>query len=186
MKHHAPEEWLLYMDGEASSELSDCLSQHLKICPECAAELAAWKRSAWKLRQLKFPAQPRQSQAPVFTAVKWGLAAGIALFIGVAVGRLSAPNADELRQTITAQARVEMRDEMRHQLAALSQLLDQQRKTDERRMIALVNNVRDQNIRDCIALRQDLETAVSVADNDLRVNNRRINEIAVAVSENQK
>ncbi len=186
MKHHAPEEWLLYMDGEASPELSSRLSDHLKTCAECAAELAAWKRSARRLRQLKFPSQPRPFDAPVFATVKWGLAAGIALFIGIAAGRLSAPNADELRQAITAQARVEVRDEMRRQLAVFSQQLDKQRKTDERRMIALVNNVRDQNLRDCLALRQDLETAVSVADTDLRANNRRINEIAVAVSENQK
>ena len=186
MKHHAPEEWLLYMDGEASPELSARLSDHLKTCSECAAELDAWKRSARKLRQLKFPAQPRQAQAPAFATVKWALAAGIALFVGVAVGRLSAPNADELRQSIMAQGRGEMREEMRRQIVALSEQLDQQHKTDERRTIALINNVRDQNIRDCLSLRQDLETAVSVADNDLRANNRRINEIAVAVSENQK
>ncbi len=186
MKHHLPEEWLQYLDGEAPAPLAASLADHLAVCPECAAEFAAWKRSTQMLRQWEFPKTRRSSRsAPVFTYAKLALAAGIALFIGLAVGRFSAPNANELRQSIAAQLREEMRGEVQKQLVVARRDMDQQRRQDQTQMITYVNGVRDQNLHDCLLLRRDLETAVSVADTDLRVNSRHIKELAEAVAINQ-
>jgi hypothetical protein len=42
----------------------------------------------------------------------------------------------------------------------------------------LIMDVRDRQISDTLALRQDLETAVSAADNDLLQDSRRISQLA--------
>lgn len=54
----------------------------------------------------------------------------------------------------------------------------QQRDSDRRQLLALIQEVRNLQVADCLSLREDLETAVSVADNDLRQNNRRLNQLA--------
>lgn len=187
----------------------------------CAAEIAGWKRSAQKLQRMPFPAprqlRPDRRREPhwVSTFVKWGLAAAIVLFLGFALGRLSALRAGSLEQTVAAQVREELRREMRADLLAaldperevkdgfqqqlrlnvesvlakttnqnpllyrdIMQAVQQQRQQDQQRLLALIKEVRDQQMADCLALRRDLETAVSTADSDLRQDSRRINQLA--------
>ena len=226
MNHPNQNEWLLYLEGEASAENAASLLEHLEQCPMWAAEVAGWKRSAQKLKRMSFPASSQirrdRNRDPLWVAtfLRWGIAAAIVLFVGFAFGRLSATRTQALEQTVAAQVREELRRDLRadlmtaldperevkdgfqrqlrlivqsdlaranaHQYRDLMQVVQQQRQQDHEGVLALIKDVREQQITDCLALRQDLETAVSVADSDLRVNNRRINEIAVAVSENQK
>ena len=65
-----------------------------------------------------------------------------------------------------------------HQYRDLMQVVQQQRQQDHEGVLALINDVREQQITDCLALRQDLETAVSSADNDLKQDSRRISQLA--------
>jgi hypothetical protein len=58
------------------------------------------------------------------------------------------------------------------------QVVQRQRQQDHEGVLALINDVREQQITDCLALRQDLETAVSSADNDLKQDSRRISQLA--------
>jgi type I site-specific restriction-modification system R (restriction) subunit len=65
-----------------------------------------------------------------------------------------------------------------HQYRDLMQVVQRQRQQDHEGVLALIKDVREQQITDCLALRQDLETAVSSADNDLKQDSRRINQLA--------
>jgi anti-sigma factor RsiW len=124
MNHPKQNEWLLYLDGEASPEDVKRLLEHLGQCPMCAAEVAGWKRSVQKLQRLPCPAagqgRPERRREPlrVSSFVKWGLAAAIVLCMGFAFGRLSALRAGSLTQTIAAQVREDLRRELRADLLA--------------------------------------------------------------------
>jgi Putative zinc-finger len=65
-----------------------------------------------------------------------------------------------------------------HQYRDLMLVVQRQRQQDHEGVLALINDVREQQITDCLALRQDLETAVSSADNDLKQDSRRISQLA--------
>jgi hypothetical protein len=49
------------------------------------------------------------------------------------------------------------------------------------RLLTMLKSIQAQHVADYISLRQDLETAVSVADKDLRQSNLRINQLAHTV-----
>jgi hypothetical protein len=71
-------------------------------------------------------------------------------------------------------------------LQEVVQTVQQQREEDQRRLVAFIRRVRDQQAADYLALRQDLETAVSAADSDLRQNSRRISQLADTLLTAQK
>src|SRR5580658_9964688 len=118
MNHPNHEEWLPFLDGEASPEAAKNLSEHLKVCPQCAAEMAARRRSIQTLQRLAWPRQRRAARNWVAPAVKWGLAAAIVLGLGFGLGRFSAPNAKALETEVAAQVRDELRQEVRSDLLA--------------------------------------------------------------------
>jgi hypothetical protein len=225
MNHPTQTEWLAYLDGETPPEHANRLLEHLRECPECAAEFAAWQRSVKKLQTMSFPQLakhpgslrwPSGLMSPV---VKWGIAAAIVLFAGFAFDRLATARARALERTFAAQAHEELRRELRTDLlAALDperatadgfqkqlrgdvetalikaaaqnartdheaiQSLQRQRQQDQQRVLAIIKDVHDQQMSYYLALRQDLETAVSAADSGLRQDSRRINELADTLS----
>jgi anti-sigma factor RsiW len=226
MNHPTQDQWLLYVDGDASPENVARLREHLEQCPMCAAEVAGWKRSVQKLKRMPFPStsqlSPDLRRDPVWATafLKWGLAAAIVLLVGFAFGRLSAVRPHALEQTVAAQVREELMSELRADLLSafdpereakdgfqkqlrlnvqnalskanasmnreLMQVVQQQRQQDQQRVLMLVKDVREQQISDCLALRRDLETAVSAADSDLQQDSRRINQLASTVLAVQK
>jgi hypothetical protein len=221
MNHPTQNEWLKYVDGEASPEDLERLEAHLKQCPMCATEVAGWRRSVQKLRRWPIPAARQmrgvpRSQAPRFAAfVKWGLAAVIVLGVGFGFGRLSVLRAASFQQSVAVHVREDLKrelqadllaaldadgeakDDFEHQLRVvvqtaqaksatqnarlcreLIQVEHQQRLQDRLRLQSLITAVHDQQVSDTLALRRDLETAVSTADSDLRQDSRRISELA--------
>lgn len=221
MNHPTQNEWLNYVDGEASPEDLKRLQDHLEQCPMCATEIAGWKRSVQKLRRLPVPAA-RQMRAGrslkalnVYSFIKWGLAAAIVLGVGFGFGRLSVLRAASFQQSVAVHVREDLKrelqadllaaldaegeakDEFQHQLrvavqtaqtksatqnARLSRELieveRQQRLQDRQHLLSFITAVHDQQVSDTLALRRDLETAVSTADSDLQQDSRRISEIA--------
>lgn len=221
MNHPTQNEWLLYIDGEASPKDAARLWEHLEQCPMCAAEVGGWKRSVQRLQRMPFAApgqvrpDGRGEPLRVFLFVKWGLAAAIVLLVGFAFGRLSALHASSLEQTVAAQVRDKVSRELQADLLAafdpaqevkggfqkqlrlnvesaltktaaknalqyrgLMQVAQHQLEQDQKRLLMLIMDVRDRQISDTLALRQDLETAVSAADNDLLQDSRRISQLA--------
>lgn len=120
--------------------------------------------------------------------LKWGLAAGILIFIGFAIGRFSMPNEQALEAKVAARVRADLGKNFAKTAAGAAwkqEVLDTvqaQRDQDQQQLVGLINHLRDLQVADSLALRQDLETAVLAADRDLRQNNSRINQLANSIS----
>lgn len=112
MNHPQPEEWLPFLDGEASPQDRQRLSQHLAECPECAREIDAWRRTLRQLDRWTLPKAPGLA-APWLAPVKWALAASVVLAVGVVLGSLRAPNDAQL-----AELRVQIEASVRSSLQA--------------------------------------------------------------------
>ena len=188
MNHPRPEELLCYLDGGASPEAGERLGKHLESCPECAAELAGWRRSVEKLKCLPLPASQRLAPPRRLDSLwpnyflKLAAAAAVVLFLGGAAGRLSTPSVEALKKAVAIQVREELRREMRAENSRLLEdamrTVQKQRDEDQLRLVASIARVRDQQAADYLALRQDLETVVTTADSDLRQNSQRISQLA--------
>jgi hypothetical protein len=169
MKHLTDEERLAFVEGRASKESSD----HIDQCAECAAQVQAFRRSIKRLEELEWPARVPQRatiHAPIF---KLALAASIVLCVGFALGRFTGPNPAEIQAAVKA----ELSHDVQQQLAAALH----ERPTPEIDMntiFTLLADLRDQQDRNYVSLRKDLETLASNADARLQSTRRQILELA--------
>jgi len=219
MNHPRDEEWVPYIDGEASDETQGRLSAHLEQCPACAAHVAAMGRTIQRLQKLPWPEGRSVKPAWAGNAVKWALAAALVLCAGFGLGRLTTPRA----ATLKAEALAQLQQELKTDLLAASapgeqplrsdfekalranfesalaravattnaeprqafqdalQKVQHQQEENQHALLVLLERVQQQHTADFIALRKDLETAVSTADNDLKLNSRRLTELAATV-----
>jgi hypothetical protein len=119
MKHPQREEWVPFLFGEATPDAQKNLTAHLEHCPECATELAAWRRSLGRLDHWRLPEPARRpAAAPAF---RWAMAAAIVLGLGFGLGWLSkpsAPDAAELRAQIEASVKSALALDLRHEISA--------------------------------------------------------------------
>src|SRR5438093_1462722 len=74
MNHPKREEWTPYLFGEATPEARHKLAKHLQDCPDCAAEIAGWRRSLNQLDLWKLPRRPARSAHGATARLKWGIA----------------------------------------------------------------------------------------------------------------
>lgn len=169
MKHLADEERLAFIEGRASKETTD----HIAECAECAAEVQSWRRTVNRLEDLEWPARiPRRAaiHAPVF---KLALAASIVLCVGFALGRFTGPTAAEIEAAVKA----DVSRDLQNQLAtALRQ--KPKPEVDANTILGLLTELRDQQDRNYVSLRKDLETLASNADARLQSTRRQILELA--------
>ena len=71
--------------------------------------------------------------------------------------------------------------EQRQSFQDALQRVQRQQEENQHALLVLLERVQQQHTADLIALRKDLETAVSTADNDLKLNSRRLTELAATV-----
>jgi anti-sigma factor RsiW len=119
MKHPDREQLIPYLFGEASREDRTQLAKHLKECPECAQEIAAWRGSLRKMDRWTLPKAKPGNNILLFPVVKWALAAGLVLGFGFLIGRVSMPtpvNAAELRAQIEESMRASFQEQMERSL----------------------------------------------------------------------
>ena len=120
MNHPKREEWTPYVFGEATPAARHKLAKHLHDCPDCAAEIAGWRRSLNQLDLWKLPRRPARSAHSATALLKWGVAAALALGAGVALGRWSAPAVDSnaLQTRIEASVKSSLALELQRQFNA--------------------------------------------------------------------
>jgi hypothetical protein len=169
MKHLNDEERLAFVEGRASKETAD----HVAQCAECAAEVDSWRRTINRLEHFEWSARQTRRSTIVSPAFKWALAAGLVLCVGFGLGRFSGPNAAEIQASVKA----EVSRDLQKQLAMA---LREQRKSqvDSNAILGLLADLRDQQDRNYISLRKDLETLASTADARLQSTRRQMLEIA--------
>jgi len=203
MNHPEREEWVPFLFGEAAPDARRKLAAHLQSCPQCAAKIESWRRSLGKLDRWQLPpALGRRSQVLVPT-FRWAIAAALMLFAGVALGKLTAGsslNREQLQaaiktavKTAVGQPRSETANSIaeldarlvrvseaqnRQLLRAFTELFDQAREQDRTSILAVLDRVEREHAADYVALRSDLETVASAADEQLRDARRRLVQIA--------
>ncbi len=108
MNHPDRDEWIPFICHESDPETRQRLAQHLEQCPDCAREVAGWRRSLRRLDQWTLP-KPQTRILSLFSpGVKWGLAAALVLGVGVLIGRTTTPpplSVPELRAQIESSLR---------------------------------------------------------------------------------
>ena len=123
MNHPNHDEWIPYLFGEATPEQSHALSQHLQICPACAAQIAGWKRSLKRLDAWQVPKHAARAST-VLPFAKLAAAALLTLGLGLGFGmwinhrsesaRIRAEIESNLRSTLA----IEIRDQLERDVAA--------------------------------------------------------------------
>jgi len=62
----------VYLDGRLAGFQARRLERHVKSCPDCASELAAWKRLTSDLRSISVPPPPaKKLKVMLQTAIKY-------------------------------------------------------------------------------------------------------------------
>jgi anti-sigma factor RsiW len=191
MTHPTRDEWAPYLFGEADPQTKARLASHLKGCPECAHEIAGWRRSLKRLDAWKLAPPPRaQAAAGPPALLKWAVAAALVLGLGFGWGRWSAFSAPQARRvleaqwqrqlqaaqkqfdTSLAQARQELlraaAAQSQEALAQLAETLEAERAEDQRALGVMYDALQRQHSIDFVALRKDLETVASRTDEEIR------------------
>ena len=168
MKHLTDDERLAFIEGRAAAEVG----AHLKECAECAAEVNAWQRSIEKLENFNWPARRERTRRFPFPALKLAAAAALAISVGVGIGRMSAPDASQIK----AQVAAELRQELKRELAA------QKPPANDRAVMALLTEIREQQSANYLQLRTDLETLAANADSRLQTTRRQLMELQFAAN----
>jgi hypothetical protein len=223
MEHPTYEELLAHIEGASSSPAARKVANHVQHCTECAAEIAGWQRTIKKLDQHEWPNSQWASAGSFPTVMKWAIAAAAVflLAIGFGLGRVSEMSNNRLRQTLAAQVKQQVENELKAELLAtfsppnsgggskfqqqlrggllstlnanqnskekqrllkeIQQVLAQKQDENQRILLDLVYQVRQAHEADYLSLRHDLETAASVADNDLEENRQQLSHLAATL-----
>src|SRR5947207_14089864 len=115
MEHPTYEELLAHLEDAGAGEAQDKVKRHLDNCPQCAAELAGWRRTIQRLEDYNWPTKQDQRLALTRRMVKWAAAAVLVLGIGFGVGRLSSGNA-LTQPALAATVKQQVRDQLKSEL----------------------------------------------------------------------
>src|SRR2546421_8086770 len=174
MNHPTREDWVSYLYSEVSDEHRARLTNHLRECPSCAAQLNEWKTTAKDLDafSLPRPEQPARKRAQIgFSrpAVQWAAAALILIGIGFGGGRLSSAIIDGRK------LRAEIEPQLRQQLL---QELQARRIEDNRAIYAALAKLDSRRLADYVSLKKELDTVAVLTDASLRNTEQQLAQLA--------
>src|SRR5438477_4111677 len=129
--HPSNEELLLHLEGESSTAAAKRVEDHLSQCPQCAAEIAGWRRSMQKLQNYDWP-QPQAARRWNRMFVKLAAAAVIMAGLGFGIGRSITPNSAGLRASSAAELRGELAPQLRAELVADLQAVQKRQEENQR------------------------------------------------------
>jgi hypothetical protein len=196
MKHPNRDEWVPYIFGEAGAADAKRLGAHLESCAECAAEVAAWRRSLQALDKWEVPAPARSRPiiAPVF---RWAVAAAIVLAAGITVGRMTAPDVKAVRAEVERSVVSALNERLQRDLIQseirlvtasqndaeelwriFSNALNNAREEDRQLTAALLEEQRREYETRYVNLRRDLETMAVLADREIQEANFKMTQLA--------
>jgi hypothetical protein len=120
MNHPTREEWMSFIYGESSTAERKHLAAHLGACPDCRAQVDAWRGvrtalNAWPVRPAGRARSARRASAWLGgPLLKWAAVAVLLLGAGFGLGQFASrsTDAEKVRARIEPQIRQEMRREM--------------------------------------------------------------------------
>ena len=196
MKHPNRDEWVPFVFGEARAGEAKRLRAHLESCPECAAEVTAWRRSLQTLDKWELP-EPVRSRALIAPAFRWAMAAALVLAAGIAIGRVTAPDTEKMQEQVVASVKAMLAHQLQQAAGetearltgaseeranelwdAFSERLAAAREEDRRAMLTLSEQYRLEQEERYVNLRRDLETLALQADQEIRQANFKLTQLA--------
>ena len=197
MNHPKQEDWTPYLFGEAKSTERRRLKEHLRDCPECREQIAAWRRSLRQLNAWKLPRaeRPGVTFQPV---LKWAVAVAMVMVLGAgfAIGRLTSATAsvEKMRAAIEPGLRQQLHQEfaqMLHSeldqsaadsLAAATKTLQARHDEDIQALCAALGKLDARHLADYLALKRDVDTLAVNTDAGLRRADQQLVQFADATS----
>ena len=205
MTHHPDRTtWIsyLYDDGLAACARRE-MDQHLKDCPACRAQLAAWRQVQDLLSTLDTTTASVPS-APRLPVIKWLALAAVLVLLGLVAGRVLLPPAPELAR-LRAELLPALREEVRAEfaqtlqagleqvasntvvlnsaetqrwLAAYAAAMESRREQDLGNLYSAIGRVEQQRVEDYTALRKGMETVAVFTDAGLRQTREQMFQLA--------
>lgn len=174
MTHPRPEDWMSYLYGELPREEKTRLKAHLNGCAGCRIDLKRWQGAMKSLDQWQIGA-PRRVPVGVWEpALKWGMAAALALGIGFGAGRYILPasaNAVVLRASLKSEIRSELLADLKQQQVRFDEYkknAEEARQEDNRLILTAINKVAAGHQAELASFRKDLETVAVRTEYNLR------------------
>lgn len=168
MKHPEREEWVPLLFGEIEPARREELEAHLRACPDCAAEIQAWRTSLTRLDAWKVPARATRATRASrwnYQPMAWAAAALLMLGVGLGLGYWASPGQSNSRALEARLADLEKRSAQT--VEALVSTRAQQ--SEDLQMFAAAFRALQENHRDdFVSLRKDLETVAALTDEEIR------------------
>ena len=183
VNHPSAAEWMAYLYDEIAPECKREMQAHIAQCAACGQQLNQWRAGVVALDEWQLPVLPRKPSfwqaAPL---LRWAAAAAVVLGVGFAAGRGSSSNAREVAELKAAVTQLtakvsdtpasdanrqsmvitkQTRDELVQLLADYSKL-NEERRTEDRRVVGLALREMDQRLG---KLRTELETVALNTEN---------------------
>jgi putative zinc finger protein len=180
MTHPRPEDWMSYLYGELPREEKARFKAHLNGCAGCRIDVKRWQGAMKSLDQWQI-ATPRRAPARMWEpALKWGLAAALALGIGFGAGRYIVPaaaNAAALRASLKSEIRSELLADLKQEQVRFDEykkIAEKNRQDDNRQIFTAINKVAADHQADFASFRKDLETVAVRTEYNLRLAQQQI------------
>ena len=180
MIHPRPEEWMGYLYGELPREEKTRLKAHLNSCAGCRIDVKRWQGAMKSLDQWQIGAPQRAPARMWVPALKWGIAAALALGIGFGAGRYILPasaNAAALRASLKSEIRSELLADFKQQQVRFEEYkktADEARQDDNRLIFAAINKAAVDHQAELASFRKDLETVAVRTEYNLRLAQQQI------------
>lgn len=184
VSHPNQEEWMSWLYGETPRAGRTQMAAHLKECPVCREQVSQWRSAMRGLAEWQLPAaRPRRSIGTA--ALKWAVAAGLVLGIGMgmeAARALSGGAGD--RAALRRELRAEMQGDLdrQHQqwLAEAMKLVDDRRAMDARATLTAIRDMNDLRQADYAALHKEMETMAVLTQTGFQEAQEQIVDLASA------
>lgn len=194
MKHPNSETWAAYLAGDLPKAEQITAADHLKTCPECAAQITQWKAAIDHLERWRLPRRNARSRSG-FPILKWAAAAIIVLGLTFVLGRIStlpatdldsvrAALAPELKGAVISEIETKFRQEWADRLVQqiaqsaddanarlrndLLRTLRLSSELDQKAVLTLIERLKSDMNANYLSLRKDLETVASLTDSQIQ------------------
>jgi hypothetical protein len=167
MNHPNREELVGFLYQELTKEEGASLAEHLKGCAECRAEVEAWRAVRRELKEWQPSAPVRrqtQSQTRWWDWLKLASTAAVLVCAGFALARLT-PSRTSVD---TAALRVELRQELRVELAKFSADQATRQQEYQAALARALGQLEARRLVDYVSLRKDVETVAVRAEDELQ------------------
>lgn len=185
--HPTPEQWADFLYHELPRDHRSALEQHLDACPECRAQMQAYRTAQTALDTWRLPARPRPlAGRRARLCLEWAAAAALLIGLGLIAGRLTAPRVDSER--LRADLRRELQSDLHTVLEAANDRTDRRiedlaaawetaRQQDQHATLALLNRTERLRQGDVAWLRRDLDTLAVNAGERLDTTQRALGQL---------